>query len=464
MELQISLHGERDRTAQIYRQVLDAVVDGRLPAGSRLPASRDLAGTLGVARGTVATAYERLVAEGVLTSQVGSGTFVSDCPPAPAGSRSAARGGPRPRRIWSDLSAPLDERPARYDFRTGSADPALFPLQAWRRLILRELQADRSTDLGRIDPTGQPALRAAIAGHIGRSRSVRTSPDDLLITHGAQQAFDLIARVLVAPGDVVAIEEPGYQAVRMLLTSHGAEIRGVPVDDEGLVVAALPASARLVYVTPSHQLPLGRPMSLARRLALLEWAQKHDAVIVEDDYDSEFRHTSRPLEPLQALDRSGRVIYVGSLTKALMPTLRIGFLVAPASLQPALRTARLVTDRHGDTVVEDALAAFIDEGLLGRHLRRATKEYSRRRDAVLTGLPAPLQAVPSAAGLHVCARLPDGADSGAVVTRAAALGVGVADLATYYFDVPAPGLVLWFGGIDAEDIPEGLRRLSTVLS
>jgi GntR family transcriptional regulator/MocR family aminotransferase len=273
--------------------------------------------------------------------------------------------------------------------------------------------------------------------------------------------------VLLEPGDRVAVEEPGYRQARLLFRSLGARVTGVPVDAEGLDVAALPGDTRLVHVTPSHQFPLGTPMSLARRTALLDWAERHDAVVVEDDYDSEYRFEGRPLEPLQSLDRHGRVLYVGSFSKTLLPALRLGFLVAPASLRDALRAARQLTDWHGDPAAQGALARFIDEGLLARHVRRATREYAARRARIAAALRADfaawLRPVPSAAGLHLCARLAPGAgvDLERVIARARDAGVGVDGLAAHCHEGPAQqGLVIGYGAIRPVLIDEGLRRLA----
>lgn len=235
----------------------------------------------------------------------------------------------------------------------------------------------------------------------------------------------------------------------------------VPVDDEGLDVTAIPAKARLVYTTPSHQFPLGTPMSLARRTALLAWAERHDAVIVEDDYDSEFRFSDRPLQPLQSIDRSGRVVYVGSFSKIMLPMLRVGFLVAPPSLQPALRTAKQLTDMYGDLVTQGALAQFIEEGLLARHIRKATREYAARHELITKTLRSDidwLRIVPSSAGLHLCARTTF--DPAGLVARARADGVAVQALADFCAGPPQHGIVLGYGAIQVSQIPEGLRRLT----
>jgi GntR family transcriptional regulator/MocR family aminotransferase len=272
-------------------------------------------------------------------------------------------------------------------------------------------------------------------------------------------------RVLLEPGDCVAVEEPGYPQARRLFVSQGAQVVGVPVDGEGLVVEALPDDARVVYVTPSHQDPLGMAMSLRRRIALIAWARRRCAAIIEDDYDSEFRYAERPIEPLHALDHAGRVLYVGSFSKVLLPVLRIGFLVAPPSLQQAVRLAKQVTDWHTSRPTQAALARFIEDGLLARHIRRMRTEYRVRHGiiakALTTDLADLLEIVPSAAGLHLSAFARTGTREAvrAWVQRAEAVGVGLWDLASFSTSDSRPGLVLGYGGIPTDRIPEGLRRL-----
>ncbi|HEY4456751.1 MAG TPA: PLP-dependent aminotransferase family protein, partial [Pseudonocardiaceae bacterium] len=328
MDFQITVGDRGDRATTIYRQVRDAILDGRLRANEQLPPSRELAARLLVSRNTVALVYERLTAEGFLVSKVGAGTFVSGDRPGTR-TRTAPEGtGVRPRAIWADARLFGLPRPAqpKFNFSVGIPDPGLFPWETWRRLVSQVLRPATFRPHGYDDPAGNLELRAAIARYVGVSRSVRAAAEDVLITRGAQQALDLIARVLIEPGDVVAVEEPGYPPARALFHSLGARVVGVPVDEEGIAVRSIPRTARLVYTTPSHQFPLGTAMSMARRTALLAWAQRHDAVIIEDDYDSEFRFADRPLEPLQSLDRTGRVLYVGSFAKTLSPMLRLGFL------------------------------------------------------------------------------------------------------------------------------------------
>lgn len=478
MSLHVSIGGRGDRASGIYRQVRDAIVDGRLPPGGRLPASRELAAQLSVSRTTVALAYERLTAEGYVSARVGAGTFVCQDMRAGRAARTAPSGGIAPTTRWQEPHpdhdcAPPPPDPVRYDLRVGVPDAGLFPLQAWRRLIAKQLRLPLVRAGDYRHTAGVPRLRAAIARHLGLARSVHAGADDVLVTHGAQQAVDLLARVLIEPGEHVAVEEPGYPPVRRLLERGGAHVIGVPVDDEGLDVSAIPDGVRLVYVTPSHQFPLGVTMSLRRRVALLDWAARSGAAIIEDDYDSEFRFAPRPLEPLQSLDARGHVAYVGSFSKTMAPMLRIGFVIAPTSLRPALHAAKRLADWRGDPVVQGAMADFIDEGLLARHVRRAGAVYGRRRellgDAVCDRLGGHLGIVPSAAGLHVCTRRVPGSDTDldAAAALAASRGIAVEPLAGYCAvseDQAAwHGLVLGYGAIDENDIPEAVRRLGHCL-
>jgi GntR family transcriptional regulator / MocR family aminotransferase len=467
VDLHVSLEGRGDLTARIYRQLLDAILDGRLRAGERLPPSRELAQRLDVARNTVAVAYERLVAEGFLTARVGDGTYVSD----DAGPTTATRRAPtgadvRPRPVWSTLRGDLAKRNAAYNFNVGVPDVELFPLETWRRLVARSLRLATIGSGQYGEPAGNRRLRAAIARYAGVARAVRAGTDDVLVTQGAQQAIDLVGRVIVEPGDLVAVEEPGYPPARQAFQTLGAQVVGVPVDSEGLDVAAMPEGVRLVYTTPSHQFPTGVPMSLARRTALLAWAGEVGALVIEDDYDSEFRYSTRPLEPLQSLDRDGRVIYVGTFSKTLLPLLRVGYLVAPVSLQRALQHAKRIADRHGETFTQAALADFLDEGLLARHVRKATRVYAERHEFVLAALRrdfgAWLDVIPSSAGLHICTRCRCDAtvDIGAVIDRVAASDVAVESLANYCAEQPEQaGLVIGYGGIATERIEPGLGHL-----
>jgi GntR family transcriptional regulator/MocR family aminotransferase len=449
----------------VYRALREAIVDGRLPVGERLPATRVLAADLGVARNSVATAYERLVAEGYLEARVGAGTFVARAGGKP---RQRRHGADPLRPRWTAAPQPVSgtmTAPA-YDFRVGIPDASLFPFDTWRRLVGAELRLRANSPGTYAEPSGHPPLRAAIARYLGVSRSVRASADDVVVTNGTQHALDLIARVLIRPGDVIAVEEPGYPPARMLFDALGARVAGVPVDGEGIVVDELPGNARLVFTTPSHQFPLGPPMSLRRRTALLDWAARRQVAVVEDDYDSEFRYSARPLEPLYSLDTAGRVLYVGTFSKSMMPTVRTGFVLAPPAIRAALAAARQLSDWYGQIPVQAALARFIDEGQLARHVRKAGKAYAERHDRLVTALAKipELEVVPSAAGLHVAALLRAG-DAGPVVRAAERAGVAVEDLAHYYGQpsTAQAGIALGFGAIAADRIDAGIALFARQL-
>ncbi|MFN8622045.1 MAG: PLP-dependent aminotransferase family protein [Chloroflexota bacterium] len=464
MDLTIDLGDRGDRSTRLYRALREAIVDGRLPPGERLPPSRELARRLGVSRGTVTVAYELLAAEGFVTGRVGSGTVVSADRPEPAYPVP-----PSPAPIPRPPILPVIQSPApTFDLRVGTPDPDLFPLGAWRRAVASVLQPEAFRDPANGDPAGIPALRAAISRHIGITRAVRAVPDQVVVTSGAQQGLDLVGRIAIRPGVTVAVEEPGYLPVREAWSSLGGRVVGVPVDAEGIRVDALPDDAWLVHVTPSHQFPTGVTLSLARRTALLAWAERRGAIIVEDDYDSEFRFRPRPLEPVQALDRSGSVVYVGSFSKTLSPRLRLGFLVAPARLVPALVTARHLADWTSEAITQLAMTELIDRGLLAWHLRRARKVYGRRHDVLVreveAGLGAWFELAASSAGLHVCARVRAGSGLGAegvevVAARLAGEGVAIETLARYCAGEAQPGLVLGYGTIAEERIPKAVRRI-----
>ena len=325
--LHVSLVGRKDLRGEIYRQVRRAILHRQLRPGDRLPPSRELARELAVARATVTVAYERLAAEGFVSFRQGAGTFVSERVAETERNKTAHRssGVLRPRQIWQSITLPTAfKEPARFDFRTGLGDASLFPDREWRRAVTGALRSS-TTKAGLYERSaGRRDLREAIVRHIAVSRSVEASADDVIVTNGTQQALDLVARVLLAPGDAIAVEDPGYVPPRELFKTLGIRVVGVPVDREGLIVDALPRGVRAVYVTPSHQYPLSVTLTLPRRQALLAWAERNNAAIIEDDYDSEFRFGGRPVEPLQTLDAKGRVVYVGSFSKTMLPTLRIG--------------------------------------------------------------------------------------------------------------------------------------------
>jgi len=299
------------------------------------------------------------------------------------------------------------------------------------------------------------------------SRGVRATEADTFVTNGFQQAIDLIGRVLLAPGDLVAVEDPGYRPAAMLFRSQRAGVVGVPVDAEGIVVDRIPVACRLVYVTPSHQFPVGMSMSLARRRQLLDWSDRTGAVIVEDDYDSEFRYAGRPVEPLQSMDGSWRVLYVGSFSKTMLPSLRLGFVIAPPSLLPALRKAKVVSDWQTAGPMQDALAQFIGEGRYAKHLGRMRRIYQVRHQLIASLIDSEfgdlLDRIPSMAGLHIAADLVPGTGctDEEIARRARSRGVELGQPMSYFAvtEPPRPGLILGYGAIGPADIPEALRRL-----
>jgi len=352
----------------------------------------------------------------------------------------------------------------------GVPDPASFPYDTWRRLygrVLRQLHAKPALSF---DAQGLGALRAAISQHVSFSRAVACGPDDIVITAGAQQAFDLLARVLTTRDrTIVALEDPGYPPLRAAFEVQGARTASVPVDEEGLIVDRVPARARVVCVTPSHQFPLGTVMSAGRRAVLLELCQRRGMVIIEDDYDSEFRFVDRPLDALQTLDRAQCVFYVGTFSKSLLPELRIGYIVAPPWAVAALVAAKQISDGQRDTMAQATLALLIHEGHLARHVRKMQGIYSSRRQVLLERIESVLgnwlEALPAVAGLHVAAALKGRRDEESVVARARKHEVGVGALGPYYTVRPTMhGLVLGYGAIRASDIIEGVNRLRRSMS
>ncbi|GAA0916280.1 MocR-like pyridoxine biosynthesis transcription factor PdxR [Virgisporangium aurantiacum] len=474
MELHVWIDRDANLGEQLYRQVRAGILETRLRAGEAMPPSRQLAVRLGISRNTVTAAYDRLVAEGYLTTRAGAGTFVNNLSLPDAGSGGERPAGPlRPRSGWDEVGLPdgLTGTPA-FDFRVGVPDVHLFPHMTWRRLVADQLRGGAMGNGMPADPAGHLGLRAALARRLRLFRGVTAGCDDVVVTSGAQQAIDLIGRVLLEPGACAAVEEPGYWSPVYAWRSVGARVATVPVDGEGLVVDALPPAVRLVYVTPSHQFPTGVAMSLRRRMDLLAWARRNGAAIVEDDYDSEFRYTTQPLESLHSLDRDGRVLYIGTFSKVMLPTLRIGFVVVPPGLRHAVQAAKFVTDWHTSLPTQAALAGFLDEGALDRHLKRAGREYRKRRDRITASLAGPLSPwlslIPSAAGLHLSAffRHPDRIDVGRLLARADTAGVALWGFPWTPTTGPGsrPGLMFGFGAIATDRVDEGLRRLHRCLA
>jgi len=457
---------------QIYDRLRQAMLDGLLRAGQRLPSTRTLAKDLGVSRLPVLAAYEQLLHERYLEARTGSGTFVRAVLPDESlrvtpGSAPPAR---RPGARRAAPPPPRDEGGLR-PFRTSLPALDRFPHALWARTVSRHAHRLAPMHMAYGDPAGLGALRSAIAEHLRSARAVRCEAEQVLIVSGSQAALRLCATVLVGRGDRVAIEEPGYPGARAALTVEGAEVVPIPVDGEGIDVDALWAAGdrvRAVYVTPSHQYPLGVSMSAARRLALLDWAARHDAWVLEDDFDSEYRYVSRPLGALQGMDARGRVIYVGTFSKVLFPALRVGYLVVPPALWEAFVAAREALDVFSPTLYQLALADFIRDGDFARHLRRMRAVYLDRRNALLAGLAehcGDVLTVHNAdAGLHVATLLPDGVDDTEVVARMAAARLTAIPLSSCYAAEPRrAGLLLGFGGSDEATLTAATRTLGELL-
>jgi GntR family transcriptional regulator/MocR family aminotransferase len=468
MDLHLNLAGRRDLPGEVFRGIREAILDGRLQSGERLPATRQLASQLGLSRTTVAVAYERLIGEGYVVGRVGAGTFVSTNAVVSLTVPGQTTQALRPRPFWQTVppAPPPVEQPVPYDFRTGIPDSRLFPYDTWRRLIGREIGPVPAT--GRLSGqlAGHRGLREAISRRLGVSRGVRTSPGDVVITSGTRQAVDLVARILLGPDDRVAVEDPGHPASRWPFAALGIRVTGVPVDGEGLIVDAIPPGSRLVYVTPSHQFPLGMSMSLARRMALIDWAQRHDAVIVEDDRDCEFVYSSAPLEALHTLDTTGRVIYVGSFSRTMLPTLRLGFVVVPASLREATRAAKNLTGAQTGLAFQAALARFIDDGLFASHVGRMRVVYQKRHDRIVEIMARTfadeLEVVSSSVGVHLATIAREAStDRIAHVARVASTaGVECSTLSPFAIsEPPKPGILLGYGAIAVDEIDAGLSRL-----
>ncbi len=476
--------------APLYRQVYDglrvAILKGQLKSGTRLPSTREMASELGVSRNTVMNAFEQLLAEGYLEGRTGSGTFVSHAIPEDLlNTRACARREMDVARMTGqrlqlsrrgELLARTAVNVTRISgppraFRPGSPALDAFPFEVWSRITARYWRRPRRELLNYGEAAGFMPLRKAIAAHLGAARAVLCEPEQVIVVAGAQQALDLSARVLLDPGDAVWIEEPGYLGARGALTAAGAELVPVPLDGEGLDVragATLRPDARLVYASPSHQYPLGVTMSLARRLALLEWASQSGAWILEDDYDSEYRYAGRPFAALQGLDNEGRVIYIGTFSKVLFPALRIGYVVVPAHLVDAFCNARALVDRHSPTIEQAILADFLGEGHFARHIRRMRALYASRQTALVEALRSEtgdlLEVSEAAAGMHLLCLLPEGVDDITVARAAGEHGVDAQPLSSFHLKRPARGgLVLGYAAYDEQEIREGVLKLSRAL-
>jgi GntR family transcriptional regulator/MocR family aminotransferase len=450
LELLVSLDLERPSLkAQLEEQLRAAVRDERLAPGSPLPSSRGLARELGVSRGVVVEAYSQLAAEGYLVTRPGGVTRVAE----------AASPGEQA------LPPPAAERPPRFDFRPGGPDVSLFPRDAWLASLRRSLRAAPDARLDYGDPRGAPELRAALASYLGRVRGAACDPERVIVTSGMAQGMALLGRTLVARGGRrIAVEDPSSEPGRTQLGSTGLETVPIEVDDEGLRTEWLEAHAPLdaVMVTPAHQFPLGMVLSAARRARLAEWAASADALVLEDDYDAEYRYDRAPVGTLQGLAPE-RVVYAGSVSKTLAPGLRLGWMVAPERIAADLVAAKERDDLGTPIVEQLALADFLERGELDRHLRRTRGVYRRRRDALVAALAAELpdwEPTGIAAGLHLVALLPPGSDEGAVLAAARERGLALAGLGDHTVAPRPPALLLGYGRIAEPAIAAGVAGLA----
>lgn len=466
---------------QLYESIRQGILGGLLAPGSRLPSSRAIAQDLRIARMTAVLAFEQLLAEGYITSRAGAGMYVNrELPgahamtPVPAGRKVARH--PRlssrgtalartPRTIQKIAGPPRA-------FRLGVPALDRFPLSLWNRLVSRRMRGMNAGQLDYGDAAGLPQLREAIALHVSRVRGTVCTAEQVLIVAGAQQGLELIARLLLDPGDLAWMEEPGYPLARAALVSAGAQVMPAPLDDQGVIVEHLAKHApraRLIYSTPSHQFPTCVQMSLPRRLALLQWARERHAWIVEDDYDSEFRYGTRAMPCLHGLDPDGRVIYVGTFSKTLFPALRLGYVIVPADLHVELTNARRASDVHPPRLLQDVVATLMLDGHYERHLRRMNTQYAERLDALQTAVRRhcadTLTLRPVTTGLHAVADLPE-PNAQAVFEEAFSRGVEAMPLNAYYSArrrLTSNALVLGFGGVPPRVITESVKQLAMAI-
>ncbi|NET37892.1 MAG: PLP-dependent aminotransferase family protein [Cyanothece sp. SIO1E1] len=484
MDLAITLdnHAGLPLHRQLYTELRHAILQGRLPPRQRLPSTRALAKSLGISRTTVTQSYDQLLSEGYLQTVVGAGTFVCDqLPDYLLSSQPVELAQPTtcsaiPLSHYGASLATLDrsglrEPEAPISFRYGR--PALneFPLQLWRKLLSRHCRTTNWLGYA-TDPLGHPPLREAIAHYLARARAVDCDASQVMIVNGAQQALYLITRLLINPGEAIALEDPGYPSARQIFQSQEATLVPIAVDEAGLMVQDLAnypnTSIKLAYITPSHQFPTGAVLSLPRRLELLAWAQQHEALILEDDYDSEYRYDARPIPSLQGLDQSHSVLYMGTFSKMLFPALRIGYLVLPPHLVPTFTYARRLSDRQSSLLEQHVLTDFIQDGHLERHTRRMRTHYDRRRQVLVKALKTHLGTratiLGENAGIHLMVRLHTNLSDTEISQRAAKVGLGVVSAQPHYLGSHRAGeFILGYAELTENQIQTGIYKLAQVL-
>lgn len=482
----INLDGSSDDPLyrRLYDELRGAILAGKLVPGSRLPSTRELATDLGLSRTTVLNAFDQLIAEGYLDGQTGVGTYVSRALPEDLlQTRThtvSSTKRPNARRLLSRRGEQLastavtitqrNDKPK--PFRSGIPALDLFPFTIWAKLTSQRWRKASYELLQYGDPAGYRPLRQAIAAYLGASRAVRCEPDQVIVVAGSQQALEIAAQVLLDPGDAVWVEDPGYLGARGAMLGAGARLVPVPVNEEGLDVAEgikRCANAHVACVSPSHQFPLGMIMSLARRLALLEWAARSGSWVIEDDYDSEYRYSGRPVASLQGLDTHGRVVYIGTFSKVLFPSLRLGYIVAPPDLVDPFIKARAIFDRHSPTIEQAVLADFIIEGHFARHIRLMRTVYAERQDVLVKEIESKLRGVldvySDEAGMHLVGWLPNQMSDTAAAERAAKHGVDIGSLSNYCLERNMRNaLILGYAAYDAKEIRKGVRQLAEALA
>ncbi|MES2151290.1 MAG: PLP-dependent aminotransferase family protein [Pseudomonadota bacterium] len=489
IRLDLAAKGSRESSRTLCLQLEAAILDGRLVAGAKLPPTRSSSAIFRVSRNTVLEVYEKLLRKGLIVARRGSGTYVADRLPAAQPEERQARAGPPEHRLnpfwlradvtlamgfWQDRqrqSTALPDAPL-VDFRPALVDSRLFPYDVFRRISTKQLRGLERKPAGLKSPQGNQGnfrLREAIVNHIGLTRAVVNRPEHVLVTSGAQQAFDLLARALVIPNKtVVAIEDPGYPPMRVAFAAAGAKLVAVGVDDDGMIVDEIPSDAGVICVTPSHQFPLGVAMSIRRRKLLVEFARARGAVIIEDDYDSEFRYGGNPMESLRTADAADTVFYVGTFSKCMLPALRLGFIVAPDWAMQTLIAAKNCLDWHCSTPVQLAVAGFIGEGHLTHHVRKMRDIYRQRRQLLFNSLRKDfgewLDPIPSFYGMHIAAVGCDRVDFDLVTQAILPHNVKLYSLSRYYFGPQTrQGLVFGYGSVDLPEIRRGLDLLRDAL-
>ncbi|OCQ97705.1 aspartate aminotransferase [Nostoc sp. MBR 210] len=467
---------------QVYTEIRQAILTGRLTPGEKLPSTRVLAQLLGVSRTTITQSYEMLLSEGYLETSVGSGTFVCRQLPddllnttpiqakLPANPRTISLSTYGERLIQGKFLH-IPEADVEISFSYGRPAFDEFPIKLWRKLLSRHCQSSKSVLDYTYNSQGYQLLREAIAAYLSRSRAVKCNSEQIIIVGGSQQGIDLITRILINPGDCIAVEDPGYLSARRAFLAQGANLFPVGVDQLGLIVHHLTTgiipNIKLVYVTPSHQFPTGATLSLTRRLELLAWAKKSGVMIIEDDYDSEYRYGERPIPALQGLDQGNSVIYVGTFSKVLFPALRLGYLVLPPDLIPIFARGKWLADRQCSLLEQYALTDFITEGHLERHIRRMRSLYDGRRQTLVQSLSEhfgdKIKILGENAGMHLMVKFNTKLSDDEIVQRAALAGVNIGAASLQYLkDSPGSEFIFGYAELSHQKIQEGVRRLAQV--